>query len=88
MTRVSEARLAWNDDRGRATDRFGASIDNARSLSLPWDEADAWHTWGRLVVQDGDPSGNEKLDEAIAIYRRMGAGQPWIDRVEESRATL
>ncbi|PWT80248.1 MAG: hypothetical protein C5B58_12035 [Acidobacteria bacterium] len=28
---------------------------------------------------------NEKLDEAIGIYRRCCAGEPWIDRVQALR---
>jgi hypothetical protein len=27
----------------------------------------------------------EKFDEAIELYRRIGAGQPWIDRAQGER---
>src|SRR5215467_15323286 len=30
----------------------------------------------------------EKFDEAIELYRRVGAGQPWIDRAEADRAKV
>jgi class 3 adenylate cyclase len=53
-----------------------------RRLGLPWEEAEALHRWGTALVNGGERKrGLETLDAAIAIYRRIGAGAPWIERV-------
>jgi tetratricopeptide (TPR) repeat protein len=44
---------------------------------IEWAEALYW--WGRTLGLD------EKLDEAIAMYERIGAGRPFIDRAEAAR---
>ena len=42
--------------------------------------------WGRILLRAGAYTGAlEKLDGAIDVYRRHGAGQVWIDRVEADR---
>src|SRR5262249_18154287 len=41
---------------------------------------------GALAAAGQREGALEKCDEAIELYRRIGAGQPWIDRVEAERA--
>jgi hypothetical protein len=56
---------------------------------LPWDEAGTLYIWGLALNKRGEHSNaNEKFDGASEIYRRHGAGQRWIDRVEAARPSL
>jgi DNA-binding SARP family transcriptional activator/tetratricopeptide (TPR) repeat protein len=76
--RVDEADAAF----GRAQDVFGR-------YRLPCDEADALHAWGRALALASDrPAATEKLDEALTILRRHGAGPPWLERVDADRRAL
>ena len=64
------------------------AIDIFRRYTLPWDEAEALHGLGRALLAAGEQDrGNERLNAAIDIYRRHGAGQRWIDFVEREKAT-
>ena len=68
---------------------FEKSISILKRYCLPWDEADTLYHWGLALNAAGEYSrANEKLDGAIDIYRRHGAGQRWIDRVEAARQSL
>ena len=45
-------------------------------------EGPALCEWGRALLAAGHRDrALEKFDEALELYRRVGAGQPWIDRV-------
>lgn len=49
----------------------------------------AFLLWGRSLRQAGDHArAMERLDAAAEIYRRVGAGEAWLNRVEEERARL
>lgn len=68
--------------------QFIRAIDIFRRYTLPWDEAEALHGLGRALLAAGEQDrGNERLNAAIDIYRRHGAGQRWIDFVEREKAT-
>src|SRR5262249_42483493 len=52
-------------------------------------EGPALCDWGRALAAGGQRNrALEKFDEAIEFYRRIGAGQPWIDRAEAERAKV
>jgi len=54
---------------------------------VPFEEADALYYWGQALHGAGDHArANEKLDAAIAIYNRCGAGERWAERIEAARA--
>jgi tetratricopeptide (TPR) repeat protein len=56
---------------------FEKSVENFGQYSLPWDEAETLHYWGKALLHAGRPDrAREKLDAAITIYRDYGAGQP------------
>ena len=68
---------------------FERAIDIHRRYQNGFIEADAFLYWGRALIAAGDRKrANEKLERSIEVYRRMGAGQPFIDRVELFRARL
>jgi len=65
---------------------FEKAIQNFKQYSLPWEEAETLHYWGRALLQARQlDRAHEKLDAAIKIYRDRGARQRWIDRVEADR---
>jgi tetratricopeptide (TPR) repeat protein len=79
--------MAAVQDRFEESDRnFEKSLKIFEQYSLPWEEAETMHYWGKVLIQVGRPDrAREKLDAAIKIYRDYGAGQAWIDRVEADR---
>lgn len=69
--------------------QFENAIANHQRYSLPFDEADTLYYWGVALNAAGEYSlVNEKLDAAIEMYRRYGAGQRWIDRAEAARHSV
>jgi DNA-binding CsgD family transcriptional regulator len=83
---LAEAAVAAAHSQTEASDHFERAIDIFRRYSLPWDEAEAWEVWAQLGR--GFYRGRarrdfvtEKLAGAEAVYQRIGAGQPWLDRL-------
>src|SRR5205823_1501673 len=55
-----------------------------QQYGLPWHEAETDQIWGRWLLTAGMGSrGQEKLAAAVAIYRRIGAGEAWIARTKD-----
>jgi DNA-binding CsgD family transcriptional regulator len=80
---LAEAAVAVAERRSdHAAPHFEQAIEVFRAYSLPWDEAEAFHLWGRGLIQATSRStAIEKLRESLNIYCRHGAGRPWLDRV-------
>jgi hypothetical protein len=83
----AEAIVTALQDRCDESDRyFEKSIETCKRYSLPWEEAETLHYWGKALLQAGQlHRAREKLDAAIKIYRDYGAGQAWIDRIEADK---
>jgi tetratricopeptide (TPR) repeat protein len=65
-----------------ADSHFETALQILHRYSAVWMEANTLLYWGRALIRAGDSTrAIEKLEAAISIYRRIGAGQPWIDRV-------
>jgi DNA-binding SARP family transcriptional activator/tetratricopeptide (TPR) repeat protein len=76
--------LAGRTDEADA--RFREALDVFHAHRLLPDQADALHAWGRALVRAGSgPAAAAKLDQALEIYRRHGAGAVWLERVEADR---
>jgi tetratricopeptide (TPR) repeat protein len=74
---------------GQAPVAFAAAIETFRRCQLPWDEAEALHLWGRSLLAGGDAAhAREKLEGALALYRRHGAATGWTGRVREELDAL
>ncbi|MBV8357488.1 MAG: hypothetical protein JO189_06070 [Deltaproteobacteria bacterium] len=83
----AEAVLAAATNRmADAANSFERSMQIFRKFGLVWDAADTLHLWGRILLRAGAHTGAlAKLDGAIDVYRRHGAGPRWIERVEADR---
>ncbi|HEY6298209.1 MAG TPA: AAA family ATPase [Candidatus Binatus sp.] len=69
-----------------AETQFEKAVQIFRQYHVPFEEAEARHYWGRALNASGASArANEKLDAAIEIYRRCGAGERWVERVEADR---
>jgi class 3 adenylate cyclase len=65
-----------------AEGQFEQAVETFRRLTTPWDEAEALHLWGRALLDAGHRArAVEKLDAALDVYRRHGAGSRWLERV-------
>jgi tetratricopeptide (TPR) repeat protein len=73
---VTAAAAGAKDEAHESFGRAARTLERYESV-IEWAEALYW--WGRTLGR------NEKLDEAIAIYERIGAGRPFIDRAEAAR---
>ncbi|MBV9324103.1 MAG: AAA family ATPase [Chloroflexi bacterium] len=59
------------------------ALDTFRRYNLPWAQAEVEYVWGRYLCAGGDAErGRQHLDHALEIYRRLGAGEAWIERVQ------
>jgi hypothetical protein len=66
---------------------FGAAVEIFRRYTCPWEESDTFYYWGcALLAADERARAEERFAAAIAIYRRLGAGPQWIDRINAVRA--
>jgi tetratricopeptide (TPR) repeat protein len=83
----AEGALAAAQGRFReADDRFAQSVEIFRRYQVPFEEAETLHYWGRAQLLAGDQRiALEKLDAAADLYRRHGAGERWLDRVQADR---
>jgi tetratricopeptide (TPR) repeat protein len=80
---LGEAMLAANSaSRIDKDEAFARAIAIFRRYPEPWSEAEALRLWGQALLRAGETSkATEKFDAAVDIYRRIGAGQPFVDRV-------
>ena len=83
--RVALATAGLASLRGSMTEaaaQFEQALATFRRFSLPWDEAEALHQWGRALTRAGrQAQAGEKLSAAEAIYRRLRAGPLWFERL-------
>ena len=72
--------------RGRldaANAHFEKAVEISTQYTLPWLQEETLRYWGKALLGAGDRiQAMQKFDAAIQIYRRAGAGQPWIDQIE------
>ncbi len=62
---------------------FEKTIEVCRQYSLRWEEAETLHYFGRALLDGGQlHRASEILNAAITLYRELGGGKSWIDRVE------
>jgi DNA-binding SARP family transcriptional activator/tetratricopeptide (TPR) repeat protein len=84
---LAEAIVLAAEDR---PDEAIAAFDRAHAIfqryRLVPDQADALHEWGRMLRRAGErQASDEKLDAALELFSRHGAGQPWLERVMADR---
>ncbi|MBE0611650.1 MAG: hypothetical protein IH609_19875, partial [Dehalococcoidia bacterium] len=94
--RVRLAEAAYAAANGSCDDadaHFAAAVGTFRELTLPWDEAETFEVWARACRRFHrgrirQSFVDEKLNCAREIYERIGAGQPWLDRLAAEEAQL
>ncbi len=79
--------------RAEADRHFTRSIEIFQALGLPWDEAEAFELWACMCCRSYRTRSRQsfvvgKLDAAAAIYQRIGAGQPWLERLDAMKRNL
>jgi tetratricopeptide (TPR) repeat protein len=90
LVSLSEATIAAAEQKlDDADNHFAEALRVIRRYAMAWSEGPALCEWGRVLAAAGKRDrALEKFDEAIEFYRRIGAGQPWIDRAEADRAKV
>jgi class 3 adenylate cyclase/tetratricopeptide (TPR) repeat protein len=84
---LAEGAAAGREGRlDEATAHFTRAVEVFRRYSVPFEEADAFVTWGRTLLAAGDGAAAlARLEEAAAIYERIGAAPRWLERIEPDR---
>jgi ATP/maltotriose-dependent transcriptional regulator MalT len=78
---VAEAVVLAAEGRlGEADERFSVAHEILERYGLVSERAECLHEWGRAVGSAA------RLEEALELYRRFGAGAAWIERVGLSAA--
>jgi class 3 adenylate cyclase len=79
---LAEAAVAAaRGDRASSAQAFERAVEIFRRFEVPFEEAEVFFVWGRSLQDSGERSeALEKLDRALAIYRRIGADAGWLER--------
>ena len=90
---VEAVNLAANGKRFEAEEHFQQAVDIFRQYTLPWDQAEAYEIWSRICARFHRGRARhafirEKLTAARAVYESIGAGQPWLHRLEAMERRL
>jgi class 3 adenylate cyclase len=73
---------AARGDLAGAEGHFARALEVFRHFAVPFEEAELLYCWGQALHEAGRRKGAlEKLDAALAIYRRIGVGSAWLERV-------
>ena len=80
--------LSLEDRPGEADAGFRAAHEILERHGLVGDQAECLHEWGRALARAGDTSGAaERLEAALDLYRRHGAGAAWTERLKATSVT-
>jgi class 3 adenylate cyclase len=64
-----------------AEEHFAKAQEIFQHYKVVFEEAECLHLWGRALLEARQRGrAIEKLDAALAIYRRIGAGSAWLER--------
>jgi len=78
----AQGELAASQENWDAAARFlETAVLIFRGQQMPWEEALACEVWSKVAAgQGGRETARARIGAALAIYRDLGAGQPWLDR--------
>lgn len=86
--RVKALVLARQEDQQAALRTLEEGLSLARAIRYPYAEARMLYEYGVVHAQQGQlEAARERLEEALAIFRRLGA-RPYIDRTEQRLAEV
>lgn len=81
LHRAEAAVAAAKGERQQAREHFERSAEILKEFGVPFEEAETLYVWGNTLLRAGDRRGAlEKLDQALEIYRRIGASSQWLER--------
>jgi tetratricopeptide (TPR) repeat protein len=88
LHRAEGVLASFSENIPEAESHFANALQIYRRYSLPFEQADTLHYWGRALNAHGDAvRATEKFDAAIEVYHQVGAGQRWIERIEKAAAS-
>jgi len=81
--RLAEAVVAAaSGDHPAAAERFAEAHQIFQRYTLPWEEAEGLHLWGRALLAAGQPrQALATFSDALAVYDRIGAADRWREHV-------
>jgi DNA-binding CsgD family transcriptional regulator len=91
VERAEAATLAAEGNLAEAESHFERALAIFQQFGLVWEEAETQLVSGRFLrdaIRRERERAADHFDAAISIYRRIGAGEPWINRVQEERMRL
>jgi class 3 adenylate cyclase len=81
LHRAEGAVAAAKNDWTTARAAFERSLEILTGFGVPFEEAETLFVWGHALLLSGDRHGAlDKLDQALEIYRRIGAASQWLER--------
>jgi class 3 adenylate cyclase len=81
LARAEAAVAAARGDGAAAAAGFERALEVFARFGVPFEEAETFFVWGQTLVDAGERhAALEKLDRALEIYRRIGAGAQWLER--------
>jgi class 3 adenylate cyclase len=81
LRRAEGAVAAAKGDWKTAGEAFERSIEILNGFGVPFEEAETNFVWGDALLRSGHRHGAlEKIDQALEIYRRIGAASQWLER--------
>ena len=84
--RLQGMRLAEHGRWGEAERALAEAASLAAALPYPYSQARALYEWGQMCMRRGALGEAQRhLEEALAVFRRIGA-QPFVERTEEALA--
>jgi class 3 adenylate cyclase len=80
---LAEGALAGvRGDLPKAESKLGEALEIFQRYDVVFEEVECLYQWGRVLIDAGQRGrALEKLDAALAILRRIGAGSAWLERV-------
>ncbi|SRR6266851_387774 len=89
VARAEAVVAAANGKFDQAQREFEKAVGIFRSYDVPYEEAETLYYWGRALNAAGEYArADEKLDGAVAIYRRSEAGPRWIERALAAKPSV
>lgn len=86
LERARGAVAAASGNAEAAWEAYAVAADTFERYEFPFERAATLHSWGSALLRCGHRAdGIDKLEAAIEIYRRHGAGVAWVEHVQSTK---